>query len=90
MTTERVHKLKTVQPFFDDVKYGRKEFELRKDDRGFSVGDRLDLYEGTKDIHPDFELREHLHRYVKYKLTGGQYGLEEGYCILGLSMEPVL
>lgn len=33
------HRLKTWPEFFDDVKSGRKRFEIRKSDRDFRVGD---------------------------------------------------
>lgn len=38
-----VHQLKTIQPHFDDVLWGRKTFEIRKNDRNFKVGDYLIL-----------------------------------------------
>jgi len=41
----RVHRLKTVDPYFTDVAVGRKTFEVRKNDRGFRVGDVLVLEE---------------------------------------------
>lgn len=41
----KVHELKTVQPWFDDVYKGVKKFEVRKNDRKFSVGDYLLLRE---------------------------------------------
>jgi hypothetical protein len=84
---DMTHKLKTIQPYFDDIISGKKEFELRRDDRGFRVGDRLDLFEGTEQVD-DIDSRvnkNHCHRYVKYILKGGKYGLAEGYVILGLS-----
>lgn len=39
------HTLKTVQPFFNDILSGEKTFESRRDDRGFEVGDELELVE---------------------------------------------
>lgn len=39
------HELKTIQPFFDDVWAGRKEFEIRKADRPFAFNDWLNLRE---------------------------------------------
>jgi hypothetical protein len=42
MTT---HRLKTHPGPFADVEAGRKQFEIRKDDRGFAVGDVLVLEE---------------------------------------------
>jgi hypothetical protein len=37
------HRLKTWTPYYDDVVEGRKTFELRKNDRGYEVGDELVL-----------------------------------------------
>lgn len=40
-----VHVLKTSIPFFSDVELLNKQFELRKNDRGFAVNDFLALCE---------------------------------------------
>jgi hypothetical protein len=39
------HKLKTVNPHFQNVWEGNKTFEFRKDDRDYHVGDTLFLKE---------------------------------------------
>lgn len=39
------HSLKTEQPWFDLVAEGVKNFEIRKNDRGFKEGDILELLE---------------------------------------------
>lgn len=39
------HELKAVQPFFDAVWSGEKTCELRRDNRGFQIGDVLQLRE---------------------------------------------
>lgn len=84
-----VHKLKCIQPYFDDVRLGRKTFEVRKDDRNYQVGDRLDIFVGSEDIVDDGKYRPHVHLWVNYKLSGGNFGIEEGYCVLGLTfIEP--
>lgn len=85
----KIHKLKTAQPFFDDIFSGKKNFEYRKDDRDYQVGDRLDLFEGTEEItdETDVRYRKHTHVWVTYKLSGGQFGIPDGYCILGLTHE---
>jgi len=41
----RVHKLKTWAPYFQAIVDGLKTFEIRVNDRGFTVGDQLYLQE---------------------------------------------
>ncbi|MFV0484353.1 MAG: DUF3850 domain-containing protein [Bacteroidales bacterium] len=78
---DTIHKLKLQQPFFDDVLYGRKTFEVRKDNRGFEVGDVVVLmeYEGDKPLQGSIKML------ITYILPGGQHGIEKGYVVLGLS-----
>lgn len=40
-----IHELKIWPEYFEAVVLGQKRFELRVDDRGFKVGDRLKLKE---------------------------------------------
>ncbi|WP_329805439.1 DUF3850 domain-containing protein [Flavobacterium facile] len=75
----KVHVLKLQQPFFDDVYFNRKEFEVRKKDRNFEVGDRIKFLEFPYDALQKFVIKD-----VKYILEGGQYGIEKGYVVLGL------
>jgi len=42
---EMEHVLKTDPEVFEALVSGRKTYELRRDDRGFAVGDRLTLRE---------------------------------------------
>lgn len=39
----RIHELKITEPYFSDVAFGSKNFEIRKNDRDFKVGDILIL-----------------------------------------------
>lgn len=77
----KVHELKTVNPFFENVWSRLKDFEVRKNDRDFKVGDRLKLveYGEVKGYVPRYILKD-----IKYILKGGQYGIDENYVILGL------
>lgn len=45
MPYAKTHNLKTLAEFFDDVRYGFKTFELRKDDRGIDRGSIIVLEE---------------------------------------------
>lgn len=79
----KTHELKTWKPFFDAVISGDKTFEMRKDDRGFEVGDSLRLIE----VDPDKNL-EPTGRVAKYKITyilrGEQWGIVPDYAILAI------
>lgn len=78
-----IHELKLEQPFFDDVFYGRKEFEVRKNDRNFQIGDRLKLIEFPFTGKQKYVLKD-----IKYILEGNQFGIEKGYVVLGLKETP--
>lgn len=76
----KVHEIKTLQPFFDDVWNFRKDFEVRKNDRDYKVGDVLKLNE----FGPDIKRPRFIKVRIKYILSGGQYGIEKGYVVLGI------
>ena len=77
-----LHVLKTVQPYFEALWSGEKRFEVRKNDRGFQVGDSLCLREY------DAAARSYSGRLVManvlYVLIGPQFGVEAGYCVMSL------
>jgi hypothetical protein len=94
--------LKCNREFFGYILDGTKTFEMRKDDRGFKVGDRLLLKEwdtsvkegvigqsavtGLNSVGPIegvYTGRE-VTVEVTYKLPGARFGVEEGYCVLGI------
>lgn len=76
------HLIKTWTEYFEAVKNGTKTFELRKDDRNYQVGDLLCLmdYDSKKDVFSG----ERLWKEITYKLEGGNFGLEKGFCVLGI------
>lgn len=75
-----IHRLKTLPEYYEAALSGEKTFELRKDDRGFRVGDVLRLMEWENDRYTGREMSWR----VKYILRGPVYGLAEGWCILAL------
>jgi hypothetical protein len=80
--TMTVHKLKTWPPYFEAVERGEKNFEVRRDDRGFQKGDYLELIFHSPD--EQWRKREPIHKRITWILTGGQFGIEPGYVVLGL------
>lgn len=77
-----VHRLKTWEQYFGAVVDGAKPFEVRRDDRGFQRGDRVQLVE-TSQRYSTPTGREAEYE-ITYVLTGGQLGIEPGYVVLGL------
>lgn len=76
-----VHALKILPEYFKVV--GKeKPFEVRKDDRGFQVGDTLWLQEWNEENGYTGQDRKFT---VSYILRGEQWGLMDGYCVLGLA-----
>jgi hypothetical protein len=76
----KTHHLKCWPEYFKHMADLSKNFELRKDDRGFEVGDKIVLHEwncaytGNK---LEFE--------ILYILRdASRFGLIDGYCILSL------
>lgn len=78
---KKIHELKLAKMYFIDVATGRKSFELRKNDRGFKVGDGVRLNEYV-DGH---ETGRWITADIVYILED-YTGLEEGYCILGIKV----
>jgi hypothetical protein len=74
-----VHELKTIPKYFEDVKKGKKTFEVRRNDRDFKVGDFLALNEWNNGEYTDnFAICE-----ITYILNDPTY-CKAGYVILGI------
>jgi len=76
---KKVHDVKLGTTFFDDVKTGRKTFELRKNDCGYKEGDTIVLHEYKDGTTTGRTITKKI-VYMLEDFTG----LEDGYCILGL------
>lgn len=78
----QVHHLKLHENFADAVLSGDKNFEIRKNDRGYQKGDRV-IFDVVKDS--GLTVAHSLHREafeITYLLHG--WGLQEGYCVFGI------
>lgn len=78
----KIHECKIWPQYFNDIVYGSKSFEIRKDDRegGYQVGERMRLYEF--DMIKGYTGRWYLVE-ITYKIKDVD-GLIGGYCVLGI------
>lgn len=88
----KTHDLKTWPAPFAAILSGAKRYEIRKDDRGFAVGDELVLREWQPSTgYEGFQLFAHytgreIRARVTYKTSGGEWGLPVGLCVLGIEV----
>jgi hypothetical protein len=80
---------KKISPkYFKEVAEGKKDFEIRKDDSDYEVGDILILEEYDPDKVEGIVgyTGKWITKRIKYKITHEEFpqGIQEGYCILGL------
>lgn len=75
------HELKIWPRFYEEIKTGRKTYELRRDDRDFQCDDVLVLNEYDPDTKI-FSGRQISRRVTSIMRTFA--GLEHGYCIMSL------
>lgn len=80
-TTIKTHELKCLTGFFQDVISGLKTFEIRKNDRGYAVGDKLLLKEWN---NVDYSGREAL--FLVIYLT--DFEQQPGYVVMGIKPVP--
>lgn len=76
------HNLKTLPTYFNRVWENEKQFEIRKNDRGFQTGDKLRLEEWTE---KDGYTQRFIECTVKYVLHGFE-GLTDGYVALSIEI----
>lgn len=78
----RKHTVKILPKWFDDVASGKKNFEIRFDDRNYRVGDTLHLHEWERGKFTGREVT----KVINYIYRGdGTYGVSKDCVILGLS-----
>jgi hypothetical protein len=86
----KIHELKTDTEVFQESLGGNKPWEVRRDDRGYKVGDRLRLREtlysadDMKDGKPLKYTGRELVVEITYILHGHNagYGIEDGWCVM--------
>lgn len=76
-----IHQLKCRKEYFGAIMSGNKKFEVRKDDRGFQVGDFLALNECVHDEGRDIETGRCMLVRIVYILNSKEF-CKEGYVII--------
>ncbi|MBO4889871.1 MAG: DUF3850 domain-containing protein [Lachnospiraceae bacterium] len=78
---QKIHELKILPEYFRAVTNREKQFELRKDDRNFKVGDLIVLKEWDGNEYTGRQAGLYIITYILRDCE--EYGLKDGYCILG-------
>ena len=81
-----IHDLKILPEFYKAVADGRKNFEIRKNDRDFQEGEYLELREWTGESYTGRSVIRKI-KYILHDCTEESsftMGLMDGYCIIGL------
>ena len=81
----KVHELKVNAEFWDALADGRKTFEVRRHDRDFQCGDTLHLRRWLRSMGIYSGSAGQLMFTITYILPGGQFGIEPGFSVLGIS-----
>lgn len=76
--------IKCQQPYFDAILSGEKTFEIRKNDRDYRAGDRLNLREWDDDAG-EYTGREQAVD-VLYRMPGGRWGIPADYCVMSIRL----
>ena len=87
----KLHELKIKKEYFQEVYFGKKTFELRKDDRDYEVGDLIKFNVIDNVVSPNkvetevANIDENRLFEITYILRNvPEYGLDKDYCILGI------
>ena len=76
-----IHELKILPEYFNEVQSHNKQFELCKDDRDYHVGDWILLKEFENGAYTGRECGLFCIKYILRNCS--EYGLADGYCIIG-------
>jgi len=77
----KIHILKTWPKFFSAIMLGKKNFEVRKNDRDFHTGDIVELHEWNP------ETGQYTGRLLFFTIgfiVDSEFGLQDGYCAFAL------
>lgn len=83
----KVHELKIEESWADDILYNGKNFEIRRNDRGYQKGDLI-KFKVIEDFHPvcTWECKDHPlnGKYYEIMYVLSSFGLQEGFVVLAI------
>lgn len=85
---QKTHEIKLSIDFLEPVLFGDKQFEIRKNDRGYQKGDRVHFkVVGTDSIemarlNNEIKALEKIEYEITYVMSG--WGIENGYVVFGI------
>lgn len=84
--TRVTHLIKIYDKFANEVLSGRKNFEVRKNDRDYRVGDNIifNVIDSSGMFHIDHPLNQETYE-ITYILSGDEWGLQKGYVVFSIS-----
>ena len=77
------HYLKCEVGFFAQTLMGNKSFEVRKNDRNYTIGGMVYLQESIEGVKTGRELDP---KEIIYILEGGMFGIDKDYCVIQLGI----
>lgn len=79
-----VHRLKTINPYFEEIRQGVKKFEVRLNDRDFNVDDEVYLqeYDPETNKYSGIEIRAD----IIYVLKDYE-AIKKGYVVFGFRVK---
>jgi hypothetical protein len=78
------HELKILPEYFNLAERGLKDFEIRKNDRGFKVFDDVVLHEWDGKAYTGRQLK----RKITCVFADDFEGVEPGFCVIGTTSMP--
>jgi ParB family chromosome partitioning protein len=81
-----VHELKTWSEYYRAIARGDKKHELRKNDRGFKLGDHLHLREWLAIGKGDYTGHSIVVEVTYVSEPSTMNGLQEGYCCMSIAL----
>jgi len=84
-----IHEIRIDDSYANAIVEGRKNFEVRLNDRGYNAGDKVKFTAIKNYPHDEFVIRDHPLNKRIYNITYvySGLGLKEGYVVFGIEPE---